>query len=102
MRIRTVFALGMIFSTPAIARERRRNLRFNDCVERALYRYGNADWSDMEFPEDRAANDAAVISGNERILASYDTILGKIYIVTESDHSVTRIMFADEFKKGAI
>lgn len=102
MGIRTVFALGMIFSTPAIATERRRNLRFNDCVERALYRYGNADWSDMESLEDRAANDAAVISGNERIFASYDTVLGKIYIVTESDHSVTRIMFADEFKKGAI
>jgi len=97
MEIKTVFDLGAIYSTSDIATERRRNLRFNDCVKRALYRYGNADWSDMEFPEDRVANDAAVISGNERIFASYDTVLGKIYIITESDHSVTTIMFADEY-----
>lgn len=97
MEIRTVFALGMLCSTSAIATERSQNLRFNDDVIRALHRYGNADWSDMEYPEDRAANDAAVISGNERIFASYNTVLGKIYIITESDHSITTIMFADEY-----
>ena len=42
-------------------------------------------------------NDEAVRSGNNRILASYETSKGKIYIITEYDRSATTILFADEY-----
>lgn len=47
--------------------------------------------------EDKQMNDEAVRSGNNRILASYETSKGKIYIITEHDRSATTILFANEY-----
>lgn len=41
-------------------------------------------------------NDAA-IKTNERILASYDTTKGNIYVITERDRSYTTILLRNEY-----
>lgn len=95
--MKSVFKLGVISSTSSIVRMRDVSPKFDKDVIEALAKYRRAEWSDTESPEDKRANDAAIASGNERIFASYETILGKIYIITESDHSITTILFADEY-----
>ena len=47
--------------------------------------------------EDKQMNDEAIKSGNDRILAAYETSKGNIYIITEHDRSATTILFADEY-----
>ena len=42
-------------------------------------------------------NDEAIKNGNDRILASYETSKGKIYIITENDRSATTILFTNEY-----
>lgn len=51
----------------------------------------------MEYEEDKKKNDKAIASGEDRILASYKTSEGQIFIITEWDRSYTTIMFADEY-----
>ena len=56
----------------------------------------SADWGDM-CRSDRELNDSAVKSGNDRILAAYETCEGKIYIITDRDRSYTTILFAADY-----
>lgn len=65
-------------------------------IRQAYARYLDCDWGEMS-EEDKKMNDAAVANGDERILASYITSEGKIYIITEWDRSATTILFASEY-----
>lgn len=65
-------------------------------VVKAFSRYIKQDWGDM-CDEDKEMNNQAVKNGNDRILAAYETSLGKIYIITEWDQSATTILFAHEY-----
>lgn len=62
----------------------------------AFDRYKKNDWGDMS-DADKELNDEAVVNGNERIFAVYNTTKGKIYIITEWDRSATTILFSDEY-----
>lgn len=71
------------------------NKVFTDEVMAALVDYCNQDWG-ICCLEDKEANDYTV-ENNERILGSYITCNGKIWIITEADRSVTTILFPGEY-----
>jgi hypothetical protein len=61
-----------------------------------LARHASGDWGTVDY-EDATANDAAVKNGN-RILSSYVMPNGdKIWVITESDRSVTTILLPDDY-----
>lgn len=91
----TSFNLGEVVQTLKVS-EARKKTQFNKEVERCLERYCQADFSDMS-QEDIELNNLAILYNTGRIIGGYDTSLGKIYIVTESNRSCTTIAFADEY-----
>ena len=64
-------------------------------VDLYLDRHWRGDWGDVD-QEDFETNEQAVIHGN-RILSSFDTALGRIWIITEADRSHTTILTPDEY-----
>ena len=55
----------------------------------------NEDWGDL-CDDDKQMNEDA-IRNNERLLASYVTSGGNIYIITERDRSYTTILLRSEY-----
>ena len=91
------FALGQLVLTAgvneAVASGQLRPLDF-------LRRHAQGDWGDLD-PEDKAMNDAAVASGDDRIFSAYK-ITGvpgenKIWIITERSRSYTTILYPHEY-----
>jgi uncharacterized protein YycO len=70
---------------PAFARE----------IAAAFGRYQRNDWREL-CQEDKAINDQAAESG-ERVMASYPTSKGKVWIITEWDRSATTILFPSAY-----
>lgn len=64
-------------------------------IDDACGKYIKKDWGNL-CEEDRVVNEDAIKYGG-RVFASYNTVKGKIYIITEADRSVTTILFADEY-----
>lgn len=91
------FKLGEIVMTRTINDTMAENEQFSKDIVKALDRYMNADFSDMEYEEDIQMNYDAIKSGEDRIFATYNTCEGKVYIITEWDRSVTTILFPDEY-----
>ena len=92
------FELGQLVMTAGINNRAADDEAFARMVVRALNRYIRMDWGDLD-PEDWKSNDLSVLNGNDRILASY-IVPGeqaKVWIITEWDHSVTTILFSDEY-----
>lgn len=71
------------------------NEDFEKEIERAVKRYLNNDWGDLD-EEDKAVNEYGLRVG-ERILGRYETSKGAVYIITERDRSATTILFANEY-----
>lgn len=100
------FEYGKLVATKRVWELTDTNERFNRFVGGCLSRYAVNDWGDID-PEDWEFNDEAVESGNERILASYslptefvnygDSFADRLWIITEADHSVTTILFPEEY-----
>lgn len=88
--------IGRMVMTRGINEEMSSDEDFEKEVLKAFSRYLKKDWGEM-CEEDKQMNDEAVRSGNNRILASYETSKGKIYIITEHDRSATTILFANEY-----
>ena len=88
--------IGKTVMTIGINEEMSSDEDFEKEVLKAFSRYLKKDWGEM-CEEDKQMNDEAVRSGNNRILASYETSKGNIYIITEHDRSATTILFADEY-----
>ena len=91
------FELGKTVMTQGIAMKMDANPQFKTDVRVAFQKFCQADWSDMEYEEDKQMNEAAIENGNDRIFATYNTCEGKIYIITEWDRSVTTILFPEEY-----
>lgn len=76
----------------------------NDLVQRGaldpvpyLRRHLDGDWGDL-CSEDNRQNDAALKSGEDRLLSSYQVAPGlKLWIITEWDRSVTTLLLPDEY-----
>ena len=78
--------------TRGINERMRKDKDFAKFVFKCVERYAYKDWGDT-CKEDWKMNDAAVESGNDRIVAKYDNI----FIITEWDRSVTTILFTEEY-----
>jgi hypothetical protein len=62
-----------------------------------LNRHASGDWGELEYAEDRTANERAIVEGG-RILSAYKLSDGtKIWIITEQDHSVTTVLLPEEY-----
>lgn len=59
-------------------------------------KYRQGDWGDI-CSDDKKMNDSAVKNDDDRIVARYNNPHGDIYVITEWDHSVTTILFTDEY-----
>lgn len=95
MGFKTKFELGTVVMTRGIAGAVEDEDFFRE-VRQAFTRYIHGIWGDT-CEADSKMNDRAVAYGNDRILASYETSHGKMFISTEYDRSYTTIMFATEY-----
>ena len=83
--------LGQIVATPAALG----TVSQLDIVA-ALRRHAVGDWGDVT-PDDRAANEDALRSG-ERLLSVYRTASGTTFwVLTEADRSVTTVLLPDDY-----
>ena len=85
------FNLGQIVATRGI-----HDLLDRSAISILLARHVSGDWGNL-CEEDKALNDAALLSGQDRIFSSYNTPLGKIWIITEHDRSLTTILLPSEY-----
>lgn len=93
------FELGRLVATRGVADLAMENKDFYAFVNTSIKRYVSGDWGEMA-KEDRAMNDEAVSSGEDRIHASYTNPTNsnwKIWIITEWDRSVTTVLFPSEY-----
>ena len=60
-------------------------------ITKLLHRHATGDWGDM-CQEDKAQNDSALTSGDNRLFSAYITPKGKVWVITEYDHSVTTVL----------
>lgn len=82
------FPLGRTVATPGA-------LATGVDLQKLLWRHHRGDWGDL-CAEDAALNDQALGDGG-RLLSSYLTPAGKIYVITEWDRSSTCCLLASEY-----
>lgn len=90
------FELGQTVMTRGIADEMESNEVFKAEVSQAFDKYTRCDWG-ATCKEDAELNTEAVRTGEDRILAVYNTSVGTIWIITEWDRSYTTILFPSEY-----
>ncbi len=91
-----MFTLGRIVYTQGIAAviESGRITEYE--LRRLIIRHQNGDWGNLSAG-DKAANDYAA-KHDDRILSSYIVDgIGKVWVITEWDRSVTTILFPSEY-----
>jgi hypothetical protein len=99
--IATTFPLGQVVATASLI-----HAMVNDGLDAEpvildiLKRHASGDWGDLD-KFDKLANDAAVLSGHDRILSRYNlhTPVSEIsvYIITEWDRSSTCVMRVEDY-----
>ena len=89
------FELGKVCMTSGIDYAINEDKDYYKELVNCLEKYLTGNWGDL-CEEDKQANEDALIN-NERLLASYLTSKGKVYIITERDRSCTTILFANEY-----
>jgi hypothetical protein len=60
-----------------------------------LVRHATGDWGEL-CAFDRRQNEIALRDGY-RVLSSYDTPEGRVWIITEADRSITTILLPEEY-----
>ena len=90
------FELGEMAMTYGVASALAESNQFAKELIAAIEKFCLMDWGEL-CVEDRYLNYKAVIEGNNRIFAAYQTCAGKIYIVTEWDRTATTVLFANEY-----
>lgn len=91
----TGFNLGMTVTTSGVADLMNEDPEFCRFVGTSLKRHSQCDWGDI-CEEDWKENEFA-LQRNLRLFSSYNHKVNKIWIITESDHSVTTILFPEEY-----
>jgi len=69
--------------------------RYNE-VRNAYFRYIAGDWGNT-CKADQELNNAAVTTGEDRIVAKYNLSFASIFIITEHDRSYTTLMLCEEY-----
>lgn len=86
--------LGRLVATAAVSDWTRDKL-VDQFVRNSIFRHANGDWGEV-CDEDKQINNDAVKQG-DRVLSAYSYNNEKIWIITESDRSVTTILFPSEY-----
>lgn len=86
---------GTIFATRGVADYAEQSPVFRAELAAIFARYRLGDWGEL-CQEDREQNNRAVAFG-ERVLGSYNTSAGKVWIITEWDRSATTFLFPSEY-----
>ncbi len=90
------YSLGKVIMTSSINSKMVENEKFASEIANCFKRYIVCDWGEM-CNDDKEMNDNALRTGTARVLASYNTSEGRVYIITEQNRSCTTILFADEY-----
>jgi len=86
-----LFETGQIVATPGALSLAEQGVDLLDY----LLRHVQGDWGDL-CEEDRAENEYSVKNGF-RILSSYTTQYGKLWVITEADRSATTFLLPEEY-----
>lgn len=92
------FEFGTVVTTPRIRWKMKDDPSFLDFVKMSLGKYAKKNWGDTS-PEDWMLNDESMTKGEGRIFATFKRhgTEDSIWIITEADHSVTTVLFPDEY-----
>ena len=93
------FKIGKLVATRKVSERIGKDPAFGAFVSESIRRYEKCDWGDLPKP-DKRMNSKAVKEGG-RILAAYIYSdihsADAIWIITESDRSVTTVLFRSEY-----
>lgn len=93
------FSIGKLVATRRISERIGKDPAFGAFISEIIKRYERCDWGDLPN-QDKRMNSKAVKCGG-RILAAYIYSDSKsaevIWIITESDRSVTTVLFRSEY-----
>lgn len=92
MSEKPLFPLGQCVMTPGVEALIRDD---QSALLPLLQKHQSGDWGDLD-EEDKAENDSALKEGC-RLMSSYVLNGKKIWIITESDRSVTTALLPDEY-----
>ena len=93
----SLFPLGQLVMTRGVADKVAGDSDFALFCLRSLGRHAKGDWGDLGA-DDKAENQLALKEGNLRIFSAYEQKgLPKIWIITESDRSVTTTLFPEDY-----
>lgn len=90
-----LFETGETVQTRAIADTAEEKPDFRNQILAAFDRYIEGDWGNVS-EDDAKMNDDALEDGG-RLMGSYDTDEGEIWIITEADRSATTILFPSDY-----
>ncbi len=86
-----LFNPGTIVATPGVLEMVEQGLHLNSY----LHRHSSGDWGEL-CPEDITENNFSLTNGY-RLLSSYSTPFGKLWIITEADRSATTLLLPSEY-----
>ena len=85
------FTLGSVFVTAQAD-----TVLVHEDVTTAIRRHMAGDWGDT-CPEDREANERALIDGSRLLSVYHDRNGVKFWIITEADRSATTVLLPDDY-----
>ena len=86
-----LFQSGKIVATPGVLALAERGIDLLEYLQRHL----NGDWGDL-CDEDKVEN-LFSLKHDLRLLSTYNTPCGKLWIITEGDRSVTTFLLPEEY-----
>jgi hypothetical protein len=91
-----LFDLGQLLATPGAVELERQLIDLSGlALVHYIARHWTGDWGDLT-PHDVQVNRDALENGT-RILSSYQTPAGKLWIITEADRSATTCLLPEEY-----
>lgn len=91
MTKKPLFELGTIVATPGALELKEKGVN----LAALLMRHVIGDWGNVS-KKDAVENEMSLMS-NFRILSSYETPFGNVWIITEADRSATTFLLPDEY-----
>lgn len=93
------FFKANFYQTRTIAQNIKENPKYRLEINKCIERFISKDWGDLTTDDIKSNNEAIVY--NDRILASYKTSKGKIYIIADATdknyYETVTVLFADEY-----
>ena len=90
------FEIGDLVVTIGIDDKMVASEEFTEAVGKSLARFMKCNWG-VIAEEDVEQNERAVRDGDMMIMGAYDTLEGRIWIITDADHKHTTVLWPDEY-----